>query len=201
MKKSYLYIILLISSLSFTSCSFVKDLTRRDSEEEVWNIEWDAESEGRPIKYRKDSDKGDKAKKSIKVPKTELTEYCKAWIGVPHVMGGMTKSGVDCSGFVYNVYKDVYGISLPRNSRDMETVVEPVDDRSKLKEGDLVFFNGRSGKINHVGIYIKDDTFVHTSTSKGVIISSLNEKYWANIYRRGGRHPEVKDKEKKNKKA
>ena len=120
---------------------------------------------------------------------------------MPHVMGGMTKSGVDCSGFVYNVYKDVYGISLPRNSQDMETVVEPINDKSKLKEGDLVFFNGRSGKVNHVGIYIKDDTFVHTSTSRGVMISNLNEKYWANIYRRGGRHPELKNKDKKNKKA
>ena len=198
MKKSYLYIILLISSLSFTSCSFVKNLTRQSGEEEVWNIEWDAESEGRPIKYRKEVDK---TKKSIRVPKTELTEYFKDWIGVPHVMGGMTMSGVDCSGFVYNVYKDVYGISLPRNSQDIEKVVDPINDRKKLEEGDLVFFNGRSGKVNHVGIYIKDDTFVHTSTSRGVMISNLNEKYWANVYRRGGRHPELKDKKDKNKKA
>ena len=106
MKKSYLYIILLISSLSFSSCSFVKDLTRRDTEEEVWNIEWDAESEGRPIKYRKDSDKGDKTKKSIRVPKTELTEYFKDWIGVPHVMGGMTKSGIALAinSFLYSSF-------------------------------------------------------------------------------------------------
>ena len=86
MKKSYLYIILLISSLSFSSCSFVKDLTRRDTEEEVWNIEWDAESEGRPIKYRKDSDKGDKTKKSIKVPTTEHNENFKPGLSLRSIL-------------------------------------------------------------------------------------------------------------------
>ncbi|MCK9164018.1 MAG: NlpC/P60 family protein [Bacteroidales bacterium] len=196
MNKGYIYIILVFSLITLSSCSFVKDLTKRETQEEVWNIEWDSESEGKPIKYRKDANK---EKKNIRVPKTELTEYCKSWIGTPHVMGGMTRSGVDCSGFVGSVYKDVYGISLPRNSGDIEKVVDPIDDKSKLKEGDLVFFNGRSGKVNHVGIYIKDDTFVHASSSKGVMISNLNEKYWIKIYRRGGRHPEIKDK--KDKKA
>jgi len=79
--------------------------------------------------------------------------------------------------------------------------VEPIDDKTQLKEGDLVFFNGKEGKVNHVGIYIKEDNFIHASSSKGVMVSNLNEKYWANIYRRGGRHPELKNKKNKIKKA
>ena len=199
MKKRYLYIILLICSLSLSSCSFVKNLARNNKEDEAWDIEWDSEGGGKPIKHNRDAKHSNK--KTAKIPKTELTEYCKDWIGVPHVMGGMSKQGVDCSGFVDNVYKDVYGISLPRNSQDIEKVVEPIDDKTQLKEGDLVFFNSQDGKVNHVGIYIKEDNFIHASSSKGVMVSNLNEKYWANIYRRGGRHPELKNKKNKIKKA
>ncbi|MFA6200021.1 MAG: NlpC/P60 family protein [Bacteroidales bacterium] len=199
MKKRYLYSILLICSLSLSSCSFVKNLARNDREDEAWDIEWDSEGSGKTIKHKRDIKHNNK--KTTQIPKTELTEYCKDWIGTPHVMGGMSKQGVDCSGFVDNVYMDVYGISLPRQSQDIEKVVEPIDDKTQLKEGDLVFFNSQDGKVNHVGIYIKEDTFVHASTSKGVMVSNLNEKYWTNIYRRGGRHPELKNKKNKNKKA
>lgn len=61
--------------------------------------------------------------------------------------------------------------------------------RQGLKEGDLVFFhNGKSRKkVTHVGIYLKDDKFVHASTSRGVIVSSLNENYWRRCWMRGGR--------------
>ncbi len=199
MKKRYLYIILLICSLSLSSCSLVKNLARQDREDEAWDVEWDSEGGGKTIKQKRDVKHNNK--RTTQIPKTELTEYCKDWIGTPHVNGGMSKQGVDCSGFVDNVYMDVYGISLPRQSQDIEKVVEPIDDKTQLKEGDLVFFNAKDGKVNHVGIYIKEDTFIHASSSKGVMISNLNEKYWANIYRRGGRHPELKNKKNKNKKA
>src|SRR5574344_37637 len=69
---------------------------------------------------------------------SDLTRYYKSWLGTKYLAGGTTKDGVDCSGFVQNVYKDVYGISLPRRSSDMETVVNPVDSRTDLREGDLV---------------------------------------------------------------
>lgn len=190
MNRIYFYIILFLSVFSLSSCSLVKNLREEDDQEQAWSIEWDSESEGRPIEYRQ-GNKGDsrKPRHKIRVPSTKLTEYCKQWIGTPHVMGGMTKSGVDCSGLVINVYKDVYGIQLPRRAEDIEKAMDPINDKSKLREGDLIFFNSRSGKVNHVGIYIKDNTFVHTSSSKGVMISSLDEKYWERIYRRGGRHP------------
>lgn len=199
MKKRYLYIILLICSLSLSSCSFLKNLTTEDREEEAWNIEWDSEAGGKPIKNKRDSKYHNR--NTTKIPKTELTEYCKDWIGTPHRLGGTTKKGVDCSGFVLNVYKEVYGISLPRTAQEISKAVIPIPEKSKLKEGDLVFFNGRKNKVTHVGIYLSNDAFVHASTSKGVIISSLNDKYWSKIFYFGGRYPEISNKIGKNKKG
>ncbi|MBP1646240.1 MAG: cell wall-associated hydrolase, invasion-associated protein [Bacteroidetes bacterium] len=179
MKKPYLYIILLISTLSISSCSLLK---KPSNEETAWEIEFDNERDtSKPIK-----------KEEVKIEDKTLAKYYESWLGTPHVMGGTTKKGVDCSGFVQNVYKDVYGIMLPRTAAEMEKALEPIESESSLNEGDLVFFKNKSKKVSHVGIYLKDNTFVHTSTSQGVVISSLNDKYWIKYYYRGGRHPKMK---------
>lgn len=120
---------------------------------------------------------------------TKLTDYCTLWIGTPHVLGGCSRQGVDCSGFVYNVYKDVYEVILPRRSSDMENEVKILNTIGKLNEGDLVFFGKNS--VNHVGIFLNGDNFIHASTSKGVIVSSLEEKYWKQNFRSCGHHPQV----------
>lgn len=120
----------------------------------------------------------------------KLMDYCEGWLGTPYRGGGETKQGVDCSGFVLNVYKDVYGIKLPRRSQDMEQACKTTKNLNELKEGDLVFFNNKAGgSTNHVGIFLNKDTFVHASTSKGVTISRFEEKYWAERFRCGGKHP------------
>lgn len=124
---------------------------------------------------------------------SDLRAYCLDWLGTPHRMGGTTKQGVDCSGFVCNVYKEIYGISLPRRSQDMAKVCKIIKDKNDLKEGDLVFFNNKKGgTINHVGIFLDKDKFIHTSSSKGVTIGKFSETYWAERFRCGGRHPEKK---------
>ena len=99
------------------------------------------------------------------------------WIGVPYRGGGTTKRGVDCSGLTSAIYKKVYRKSLERNSDDQRKKDCRKVKKSKLKEGDLVFFhNGRKKKrATHVGIYLKDRKFIHASTSQGVIISTLDE--------------------------
>lgn len=117
---------------------------------------------------------------------TEASE----WIGTPHRMGGNSKRGVDCSGFVAIVQKRVYGRNLKRSSADMLKYNCQKINRGKLKEGDLVFFRTGKGKKkipNHVGIYLKGDKFIHTSTSNGVIISSLSEPYYLRSWITGGR--------------
>ena len=112
------------------------------------------------------------------------------WLGTPHRMGGSTKRGVDCSGFVAIVFREVYGKQLARSSADMLKYNCKKVSRSKLQEGDLVFFRTGSGKKkvpNHVGIYLKNGKFIHTSTSKGVMVSSLSEPYYTRTWITGGR--------------
>lgn len=113
------------------------------------------------------------------------------WLGVPHRLGGSTKRGVDCSGFVAIVFREVYGRQLSRSSADMLKHDCKKVSRGNLKEGDLVFFRtGRGGKRgvpNHVGIYLKNGRFIHTSTSGGVMVNSLSEPYYTRTWLTGGR--------------
>jgi hypothetical protein len=102
------------------------------------------------------------------------------WKGVPYRFGGTTKKGVDCSGFVQAVYKNSFQINIVRNTEEQAKSGLFVN-RNALKVGDLVFFKTR-WKVRHVGIYLGDNQFVHASTSKGVVISSLNNVYWKKKY-------------------
>lgn len=110
------------------------------------------------------------------------------WIGTPYRSGGHTKRGTDCSGLTGEIYRKVYRVRLPRSTGEQLAACRKVARRG-LKEGDLVFFhNGKSRKkVTHVGIYLKDNKFVHASTSRGVIVSSLDENYWRRCWMRGGR--------------
>ena len=109
------------------------------------------------------------------------------YIGTPYRFGGMTRSGIDCSAFVLSVYGSATGINLPRISSAQAQEGERVE-REQLEKGDLLFFQTRGSRISHVGI-VQEITpegeikFIHTSTSKGVTISSLNEKYWGLRFR------------------
>lgn len=111
------------------------------------------------------------------------------WIGVPHRSGGSSKQGIDCSGLTCNIYDKVYRIKLERNSESQLRKNCYKIGKQKLKEGDLVFFHGKNSKrkASHVGIYLKNNKFIHTSTSRGVIVSDLNEYYWKTHWLTGGR--------------
>ena len=109
------------------------------------------------------------------------------YLGTPYRMGGTTKRGIDCSAFVLNVYGRSVGIGLPRVAAAQAQEGERIE-KENLEKGDLVFFQTRGSRISHVGI-VQDVTpegeikFIHASSSKGVTISSLNEKYWGARYR------------------
>lgn len=111
------------------------------------------------------------------------------WLGVPYRNGGSTKRGTDCSGLTSAIYQKVYRKSLERNADDQRRKDCRKVKKSNLREGDLVFFhNGRKKRhATHVGIYLKDDRFVHASSRQGVIISSLDEDYWRKHWMCGGR--------------
>lgn len=125
------------------------------------------------------------ASKKIKQQESEsVVAKAKQFIGTPYAWGGTTKNGMDCSGLVYNAFPRKY--NLPRTAKAMSKQGKRTSLR-KLKPGDLVFFKtGR--KLNHVGIVVSNDKnypeFIHSSSSRGVIISSLGEAYWRKNYRK-----------------
>ena len=115
-------------------------------------------------------------------PKSDLETYARGWMGAKYVYGKATRTKTDCSGFVMQVYKGYYNIALDHSSSKMykDSRGKSVS-RGSLKEGDLVFF-GSLWKIDHVGIYLRGDRFIHASTSKGVMISPMQDKYWGHKY-------------------
>jgi|SRR5690606_36050643 len=116
-----------------------------------------------------------------------LLETVNEWIGTPYRSGSASKKGTDCSGFVTQVYKEVYGINLSRTSRSMFHDVQRIK-KDSVQTGDLVFFRrGPNQPIYHVGIYLKNGKFVHSATNGGVMISSLKQAYYKRNYYAAGR--------------
>lgn len=117
-----------------------------------------------------------------------LLQACAEWLGVPYVYGGNTKDGVDCSGFTCQIYRSVYGKKLHRRSRDQHEKDVRHKSRSRLRQGDLVFFSSpsSSGSCGHVGIYLKENKFIHVSSSRGVVVDCLDGKYWTRNWLGGG---------------
>lgn len=103
------------------------------------------------------------------------------FLGSPYRYGGKTIRGFDCSGFVGHVF-GLMDIELPRSSREQAKAGSHVEKES-LIPADLVFFKtGGSSRINHVGIYLGDNRFIHASTTRGIVITSLNDKYYKKAY-------------------
>jgi len=98
-------------------------------------------------------------------------------INTPYLWGGTTSNGIDCSAFVLTVFRRALGIELPRTSIMQSTAGEEVS-REELRFGDLVFFNTMGRRISHVGIYLGESVFAHSSSSGGVKVSSLDEDYY-----------------------
>lgn len=111
------------------------------------------------------------------------------WLGVPYRYGGLSRKGVDCSGFTYLMYQQVYNKKIPRSTSDLAKMKMRDVSKNNLIAGDLVFFatTGDKKKISHVGIYLKDGYFIHASTTRGVVVDHLNQDYYRKNWRKGGR--------------
>jgi cell wall-associated NlpC family hydrolase len=106
-----------------------------------------------------------------------LYSQLREWRGVKYRLGGLSKAGIDCSGFTYLTFLRKFGVVLPRTTRGQVQLGRDVAGW-ELRPGDLVFFKTGPGK-RHVGIFIDKRRFIHASTSRGVTMSGLDEAYWA----------------------
>jgi len=132
----------------------------------------------------------DKYAQLLSVGKSEITniklyQFIDSWYGTKYKYGGLSKNGIDCSGFCNILYAEVYNKQLNRRAADISKSVKKVSKKN-LKEGDLVFFDIAKKKSSHVGVYLKNNKFVHASSSKGVIISSLDNPYYIKTFNKGG---------------
>ena len=166
---------ILVLAIFFASCGSSRRSVVTTKKEEIKRTEKTAE----PYKHDPTAEPEDKI--AYKVIRT-----AKKFEGTRYKYGGTDKKGMDCSGLVYVAFQEE-GIPLPRTSRDMSLQGE----RLYLKEvsvGDLLFFETNKNRkvINHVGLVVEVNEegiyFIHSSSSKGVIISSLSESYWNNNF-------------------
>jgi cell wall-associated NlpC family hydrolase len=123
----------------------------------------------------------------VRNPGEVLADYALTLRGTPYRYGGATRAGFDCSGLVFFAHRQL-GVEVPRTSRDQEKQAEHVRQR-KLQRGDLVFFKIGSRRVNHVGIYIGGNEFVHApGAGKPVAINSLDEDFYSRRFESAGRY-------------
>lgn len=161
-------LVILILILSFNSCKSSKQAKKKKEN---------------PTKI---ITKKSEEKTPIKTQAEYIIDYAKKFEGVRYKWGGTTESGMDCSGLVFESFR-ANDIVLPRISRDMAKKGDKIQLKKVLK-GDLLFFKtgNRRNTINHVGLIVdirdNDIKFIHATSSKGVIISGLNETYWLKAF-------------------
>ncbi len=175
MKKHLFLLIIIICFSNCKSSKRPKVVTKKQKVEQV-----DAPSELPNTSNKKE-------KKDPILKSSQIIDYSKQFLGTRYKWGGTTKRGMDCSGLVFESFR-AHQVYLPRISRDMAKKGVRINLKDVLK-GDLLFFKtgkNRRNSINHVGLVvdIRDNAiiFIHATSSKGVIISSLNEAYWQSAF-------------------
>ena len=111
--------------------------------------------------------------------RTLFLEQCKQYLGTPYKYGGISKTGMDCSGFIFTSAKQSLGIKLPRRAEDLYNATERLE-KEQLQPGDFLFFKA-ANTVNHAAVYLGDDEFIHSASDgpkTGVIISKLSDSYW-----------------------
>lgn len=107
------------------------------------------------------------------------------WKGTKYQLGGDSKEGIDCSGLTRRIYREVYGIELPRRTYEQVKIGSRIE-RDNLKPGDIVYFKPE-GTGSHTAVYLGETLFINASTAKGVVISTLENTYWNKYFEFGTR--------------
>jgi len=118
--------------------------------------------------------------------KNKLYHFINEWYGVPYKYGGCQKSGVDCSCFANLLYEQVYEKKISRMSAEIFKAANKIS-MEDVKEGDLLFFKINGNTISHIGVYLSKSYFIHSSTTSGVMISSVEEAYYKKFFYCAGR--------------
>ena len=103
------------------------------------------------------------------------------WKGTRYAWGGDSSRGIDCSALTRRVYREVFGYELPRVTEDQVKVGRRVSSNN-LKPGDILFFRPEN-RVNHTAVYLGNSLFINASSSKGVILSSLESSYWGRYFK------------------
>lgn len=175
--------LLLLTVVLFASCGPSKKIHSADPGEKGENV-----SRGRML------DKNELREKYAalmqvsprKIRNLRLYAFIENWYNTPYRYGGNSQSGVDCSGLVQQLYRNVYGRNITRQSASQYKESRRFRRKRRLDEGDLVFFTTTGKTISHVGVYLQNDYFVHASP-RGVVLSNLQETYWKRCFRAGGK--------------
>lgn len=165
MKKSLIFLLLL---LSFSACKSKKHVvTKKNKSNKTHKVTKPNTSSSKVYTTKETKD---------------IIDYAKQFEGVKYKYGGTTKKGMDCSGLVFTTYKK-FDITIPRTTKDLSKYGNWIDLK-EVQPGDLLFFATQKNSriVNHVGIVtyssVGNVEFIHASTSNGVIISNLAERYW-----------------------
>ncbi len=172
----FLLVLVTACQLFVTSCS-----PRIYPEASVKNIE--SRAEKKQLKVFMDEGTEKKLDTHSATP-DDIIKTARRYIGVPHCMGGRTMKCMDCSGLLVTVFA-THGIKLPHSSEEQARYGRIITGMENLKKGDMVFFirSYRTNQfITHSGIYIGDGKFIHTSSSNGVTVTSLNDPWWSGRY-------------------
>ena len=186
MKRKLLHILMLFMmatlAVSLPSCRSAKK-----SDSSFYETQKGGHRKGRHKADRKGKDDSNLPKSNNKIVKEAYS-----WLGTPYGYGKAEKGkACDCSGMVMSVYEKVTGVKLPRNSAQQQSFCRSIKKKD-VRVGDLCFFaTGKDpDRTSHVGIMVDDTNFIHSSTSKGVVVSDITQPYWVKTFKGFGRVPD-----------
>ncbi len=186
MKRMVLIWVLLLGLLgaSLGSCSSSRNAYNRD---DIYGDTMPAKKK-KTKKQHRDNHRGRIPNVAMTKDARKVLNEAMTWIGTPYKYGGNTRRGIDCSGLTCMAFEKAIGLKLPRNSGEQAKFSRRIR-RSDLRPGDLVFFASRRGgnQINHVAIYMGDNSIIHSTSSQGVTVSCLDEEYWKSHFYSCGR--------------